>query len=76
MRKQNENHQYKSEIKMTHNIRNMISYTEWSIMRMIALLIYQKKRKNTSQKHQKVTEKEKRQDEQLKMLKEQKYLIK
>jgi len=43
---------------------------------MIALLIYQKKRKNTFQKHQKTTEKRKRQDEQLETLKEQRYLIK
>ena len=50
-KKQNENHQYKFETKMIYNIRNMTIYIEWFIMRMIALFIYQKKRKNTSQKH-------------------------
>ena len=43
---------------------------------MIVLLIYQKKRRDTFQKHQKTTEKRKKQDEQFEMLKEQKYLIK
>ena len=45
-------------------------------MKMIALHIYQKKKKNISQKHQKITEKRKKQNEQLETLKKQKYLIK
>ena len=76
MKKQNENHLYNHETKMIHDIKNIINYTEWSAMRMTALLIYQKKRKNTFQRHQKTTEKKKKQDEQLEMLKEQRYLIK
>ena len=76
MKKQNENHQYKSEIKMIHDIKNMIIYTEQFVTKMIALFIYQKKKKNTSQKHQKTIKKRKKQDEQFETLKEQRYLIK
>ena len=76
MRKQNENHQCKFEIKMTHNIRNMITHTEQSVMKMIALLIYWKKKKNISWKHLKNIKRKKKQDEQFKTLKKQKYLIK
>ena len=57
MKKQNENHLCSYEIKMIYNIKNMTIHTEWSVMRMIALLIYQKKRRNTFWKHQKTTKK-------------------
>ena len=59
MKKQNENHQYKSEIKTTHDIRNMTNYIEWSVMRMIALFIYQKKKEYFSKASKNYREKKK-----------------
>ena len=44
---------------MTHDIKNMTNYTEWFVMRMIALLIYQKKKKNIFWKHLKIIKKKK-----------------
>ena len=57
---------------MIHDIRNMTTYIEQFVMKMIVLFIYQKKRRDISQKHQKTTEKRKRQDEQLEMMKKTK----
>ena len=76
MKKQNENHLYNYEIKMIQNIRNTTIYIEQSVMRRIAQHMSQKNKKNTILKHQKNITKKKKQNEQLEMLKEQKYLIK
>ena len=44
MKKQNENHQYSYKTKMIHDIKNMIIYIKWFVMKMIVSLIYWKKK--------------------------------
>ena len=50
----------KKSTRMIHDIRNTITHTEWSIMRMIAQFIYQKKKRNIFWKHQRITERKKK----------------
>ena len=53
MRKQNENHLYKYETKMTQDIKNMTIYIEWSAMKKIVWHTSQRNKKSTIFKHQK-----------------------
>ena len=72
MKKQNENHLYNHEIKMIQNIKNMIIYIEWSVMKRTVWHMSQKNKKNIILKHQKNIARKKKQDEQFEMQKNQK----